>query len=147
MDNEFAVVKLSEEERQRLLGMTKRGKVSARKLNRAHILLMANEGAFDADIVRALHVGKMTVRRTRERFVEGGLDNALNERPRPGGRHKLDGKQEAFLIALTCSNAPQGREHWTMQLLADKMVELKMVDELSDETVRRLLKKGTSNHG
>jgi transposase len=141
------IVELSDEERESLLNLTRKGKISARKLNRAHILLMADDQAIDADIASSLHVGPATVARIRKRFFEGGLDQALNERPRPGAERKLDAKQEAFLIATACSNPPNGRKRWTMQLLANKIVELKVVDELSDETVRRTLKRGTSSRG
>jgi transposase len=92
-------------------------------------------------------VGIATVERVRKRFVEEGLEAALNERPRPGGQRKLDGKQEAFLIALACSTPPEGRRSWTMQLLADKLVELRVIDAISDETVRRTLKKTSLNRG
>jgi transposase len=135
------VVNLSEAERTELLDLVKKGKVAARKLNRAHILLQAHEGAIDESIAASLHVGSATVERIRRRFVEGNLEWALNEKHRPGAKCKLDPKQAAFLIALACSEPPQGRKQWTMQLLADKMVEVKQVESLSDETVRRTLKK------
>ncbi len=135
------VVDLSEAERAPLLDLVKKGKVAARTLNRAHILLQADEGATDEAIARSLHVGTATVQRIRRRFVEGNLEWALNEKQRPGAKCKLDTKQAAFLVALACSDPPQGRSQWTMQLLADKMVELKQVESLSDETVRRTLKK------
>jgi hypothetical protein len=79
--------------------------------------------------------------------VEGGLEHALNESPRPGGRRKLDGHQEAYLVALACSDPPEGKKRWSMQLLADRLVELEIVEEISDETVRRTLKKGTLSRG
>lgn len=141
------IVKLSDEERRQLLELTKKGKVSARKLNRAHILLAANDGTADAPIAAALHIGPATVGRIRKRFVEEGMEAALNERPRPGAIRRLNGKQEAFLVALACSQSPEGHEHWTMQLLADKLVELEVIDHISDETVRRVLKKGRLNPG
>ena len=94
-----------------------------------------------------MHVGKATVERTRKRFVEGNLPRALNEDPRPGAKRKLDDKQEAFLIATACSTPPAGRPKWTAQLLAERMVELQQVDTLSDETVRRTLKKTSSSRG
>lgn len=140
-------VTLTEEERGYLLGLTKKGKVSARKLTRAHILLQADAGVLDKAIAAALHIGIATVQRIRKRFVEEGLDGALSERPRPGGRRKLDGKQEAFLIALACSTPPEGRQCWTMQWLADRLVAVQVVEAISDETVRRTLKKTRSNHG
>jgi transposase len=138
------VVDLSEEEKAELKSLTKKGKTSARKLNRARVLLLANEGETDKQIAKALGVGTSTVERIRKRFVEeGGLEEALNERRRPGGERKLDGKQEAYLLALACSDPPRGKKQWTMQLLADRLVELEVVvDSISDETVRRTLKRG-----
>jgi transposase len=141
------LVTLSEDERAHLLALTKKGKVAARKLMRAHILLQADAGVADTAIAAALHAGTATVERIRKRFVEEGLEAALSERPRPGGRRKLDGKQEALLIALACSTPSEGRKCWTMQLLADKLVELHVVDTISDETIRRTLKKTPSSHG
>jgi transposase len=136
-------IDLSDEERTYLLEFIKSGERSARKINRARILLLADEGKKDRDIVEALHTSVPTVQRTRKRFVEGGLDGALNEQPRPGGRirKKLDEKGIAILETLARSEPPKGRKHWTMQLLADRLVELKVVDRISDETVRKELKK------
>ncbi len=88
-----------------------------------------------------------TVERIRKRFVEGGLEWALTERPRPGGTPKLQGKAEAFLIATACSAPPRGRQRWTLQLLAERVVEVGLVDTISDETIRRTLKKTTLNPG
>jgi transposase len=141
------IVNLADDERAQLLALTKRGKVSARRLSRAHILLQADTGLSDDAIAQALHIGPATVERIRKRFVEDGLEAALSERPRPGGQRKLDGKQEAFLIALACSTPPEGRACWTMQLLADRLVELQVVEAISDETVRRTLKKTRSSRG
>jgi transposase len=141
------LVILTAEERAHLLALTKKGKVSARKLTRAHILLQADAGVSDKAIAAALHIGIATVERIRKRFVEEGLDAALSERPRPGGQRKLDGKQEAFLIALACSTPPEGRQCWTMQLLADTLVAVQVVEAISDETIRRTLKKTRSNRG
>jgi transposase len=135
------IVTLTDDERAQLLALTKRGKVSARRLTRAHLLLQANTGLSDEAIAQALHIGTATVERIRKRFVEEGLEAALAERPRPGGQRKLDGKQEAFLIALACSTPPEGRTCWTMQLLAEQLVELQVIAAISDETVRRTLKK------
>lgn len=141
------IVNPSEDEHRELLDLVKKGKTSARKLNRAHILLHAREGATDDAIAAALHVGRATVQRTRKRFVEGNLERALHEDPRPGREPKLNDKQEAFLIATACSTPPEGRNSWTMQLLADEMVRLGQVESISDETVRRDLKKTHSNRG
>jgi len=135
------LVSLTDAERETLLTLTKKGSVAARKLTRAHILLQADAHATDDTIATALHIGTATVERTRKRFVEGGVEAALTERPRPGGKAKLDGKAEATLVAWTCSAPPDDRAHWTMQLLADKLVELQVVATISDETVRRTLKK------
>ncbi len=141
------VVDLTTEERAELKRLLSGGQARVRRLNRARILLLADEGATDKAIAAALHLGKCTVERTRLRFVEGGLDRALHDRPRPGKARLLDGKQEAFLVALACSDPPEGRVRWTMQLLADRLVELHVVEAITDETVRRLLKKTTSNPG
>lgn len=141
------VVDLSEEERERLEATSSRGTSKARRLRRAHILLLADEGLLDAEIARAMNAAVTTVERTRKRFVEEGLEAALSERPRPGAKRKLDGHQEAHLVALACSEPPEGRKHWTMQMLADRLVEVGLVEEISDETVRRALKKGERNRG
>ena len=141
------LVTLTAEEREHLEALLKRGRIGARVSARARILLHAAEGATDAAIATAVRVGEATVERTRQKFVEGGVAWALRERPRPGGRRKLDGKQEAFLVATACSTPPAGRERWTMQLLADRLVEVHLVDAISDETVRRTLQKTNSNRG
>ena len=141
------LVTLTAEEREHLEALLKRGRIGARVSARARILLHAAEGATDAVIATAVRVGEATVERTRQKFVEGGVAWALRERPRPGGRRKLDGKQEAFLVATACSTPPAGRERWTMQLLADRLVEVHLVDAISDETVRRTLQKTSSNRG
>jgi transposase len=141
------LVTLTEAERTTLHDLTKKGKVAARRLTRAHVLLQADAGATDDTIAAALHIGRATVERIRKRFVEQSFEAALSERPRPGAKRKLDGKAEATLVAWTCSTPPDDRSCWTMQLLADKLVELKVVDSISDETVRRTLKKTTSSPG
>jgi transposase len=140
-------VDLTEEERAWLSAVIAKGKASARKVRRAHLLLLAAEGRSDSAIASALHIGRATVERTRKRFVEEGLEAALSERPRPGGVPKLDGKQEAFLVALACTYPPEGRKRWTTQLLADRLVAEGVIAAISDETVRRTLKKGTSSPG
>lgn len=135
------IVDLTPQEREHLLGLLRRGKMSARKLTRARILLKADEGLSDEQIAQALHAGVATVSRLRKRFVEEGFENALKERPRPGQAPKLTGKQQAHLIATACSKAPEGRTRWTLRLLADKVVELGFVDSISPETIRKVLKK------
>ena len=111
------------------------------------MLLHAVEGATDEEIAQSLHLGVSTVHRARQRFVEEGLRAALNEQPRPGKTPVLTGKQEAFIVALACSTPPEGRCRWTMQLLAECLIELKQVEEISHDTVRRVLKKTTSSRG
>lgn len=140
-------VDLTENEREQLLNIARRGKSSARKVKRALILCKADEGLRDQEIAEALLVGAATVSRVRQRFVEEGLESALNERPRPGQRRKLDGKQEAHLVAVACSHAPAGHARWTLKLLADKVVELEFADSISPETVRQVLKKTNSSRG
>jgi transposase len=135
------VVTLTDEERAQLLALTKKGRVAARRLTRTHILLQADAGATQDAIAAALHIGRATVVRICRRFIEEGLEAALRDRSRPGAQRKLDGKQEAFLIALACSPPPEGRKCWTMQLLANQLVERRVVEAISDETVRRTLKK------
>ena len=140
------IVDLTADERDELLQLIRRGKERVRKVTRARILLHAADGLTDEEIAAALSTGIATVERTRRRFVEEGM-NALNEHPRPGKRRKLTGKQEAHLIAVACSTAPEGRERWTLRLLADKVVEMGLANSLSYETVRRTLKKTNSSRG
>lgn len=140
------IVDLTADEREQLLQLTKRGKPSARKVTRARILLKAADELTDDQIATALDVGVATVERTRKRFVEAGL-GALNERPRPGARPKLTGKQQAHLVAVACSTAPEGHRHWTMRLLAGKVVELGFTESFSRESIRRMLKKTSSSPG
>ena len=140
------IVDLSADEREQLLQLIRRGKPSARKVTRARILLKAADDLTDDQIATALDVGVATVERIRKRFVEQGLD-ALNEGPRPGARPKLTGKQEAHIIALACSKAPEGHNHWTLRLLAGKVVELGFTESFSRESVRRVLKKTSLSPG
>ena len=135
------IVKLTDEERQSLLELTSKGKIRARMMKRAQILLKADEGLKDAEIMSALSTSRPTVERIRKRFVQGNLEKALHEDPRPGSKTKLDGRAEAQLIALACSEAPDGHERWTLRLLADKLIELDVVESISHETVRQYLKK------
>lgn len=134
-------VNLTAEERQELLDMTSQGRINARKMKRAQVLLRADEGLKDEAVMAAVGVSRPMVERTRKRLVEGGLTKALNEDPRPGAKRKLDGRAEAHLVALTCSEPPDDHEHWALRLLADKLVELGVVESVSYETVRQTLKK------
>ena len=146
MANKY-IVDLTVDEQEYLLNLIKKGKSTARKVARARVLLLADEGASDAEIAEAFHLGVSTVHRTRQRFVEEGLTAALSEQPRLGRTRSLTGKQEAFIVALACSAPPKGRCRWTMGLLADRLIELKQVGEISPVTVHRVLKKTTSNPG
>jgi transposase len=148
------LVTLTSDEREQLAGLLSAGKRSALTLARARILLKADQAdggpAWPDDrIAEALDCGVRTVERLRQRFVERGLEAALGRKPqdRPSRERKLDGRAEARLIALACSEPPDGRAAWTLQLLADKLVELKVVDSVCDETVRRVLKKTRSSRG
>jgi transposase len=132
-------VDLSEAERLELEALLSGGKNAARKLKRAQILLAADAGASDETIASAVRVSGSTVYRTKRRFVEGSLELALSEEPRPGAARKLSGKETALLVATACSNPPRGRKRWTLELLADAMVKLTEHDSLSRETVRRRL--------
>lgn len=142
------VVTLAPAERGQLGAMTRAGKRSARTITRARILLLADQadggpGWEDRRVAEALGCGHRTVGRVRERFVTEGLDAALTHKPqaRPGRGPVLDGAAEARLIALACEEAPNGRKRWTLRVLADKLVELEVVESVSRETVRRVLKK------
>jgi transposase len=141
MPSKKYLINLSDEERQALIELTRKGELKARKFKRAMVLLKANEGLSDSQITAALNVSRPCVERLRKRFVEGGLDRSLNEDPRPGQKRKLDGRAEAQLVATACSNAPAGHEHWTIRLLAGKLIELGIVESISPETVRLTLKK------
>lgn len=139
MPKKTHVIELSEAERMELEAIVKSGKRKARTMQRAQTLLWSDIGKTDGEIAELHGITPLTVARTRQRWVE---DGSLEDKPRRGRDKKLDGKQEAFLVALACSDAPGERESWTMQLLADRLVELKIMDEaISDETVRRTLKK------
>ena len=148
------VVELTTEERQQLEGMVKKGKALARKIQHAQILLKADQGALgpgwtDEQIAQAYGAAVRTVERIRERLVEHGLEEALAARRQreQAPRRKLDGAAEAKLVAIACTPAPEGRCRWTIRLLADKMVELRIVDSLGRETVRQTLKKTRLNLG
>jgi transposase len=141
------LVDLTSEEQGYLLDVVRKGKTTARRVARAHVLLRAAEGAADEEIAETLHLGLSTVHRTRQRFVDEGLTAALSERARSGSPPVLTGKQAAFLVALACSTPPAGRRRWTMKLLADRFVELRQIDMISLKTIGRVLKKTTSNPG
>src|SRR6202166_952486 len=132
-------VDLSQIERTALRALLSGGKHASRKLKRAQILLAADAGASDEEIARSVGVGGSTVYRTKRRFVEGNLERALREEPRPGAERKLTGKEEALLLATACASPPEGRARWTLELLAGAIVKLTEHKSLSHETVRRRL--------
>ena len=147
---------LNGKKRSTLKRLVNTGTEKARKITRARILLLADEsprgisrgmGKTDKEIIEALGVSARTVAATRQRFVEEDLEGALNEKPRPGRPPKLSGRDEAMLTAIACSEPPEGRARWSVRLLADKLVELDIVDSISRESVREYLKKGISSHG
>jgi len=146
-------VALSEEQRNALYQLISLGKALARKLAHAWILLKIDRNTAgnewtDEQVAAAFEVSRYTVIRLRERFVEHGLDDALNHRHASQTRSRaLDGEQEAHLIALACSPCPEGQARWTLRLLAGRMVELEYTEQVSYETVRRVLKKTNSNRG
>jgi transposase len=131
---------LTDEDRVKLHDLLKVGEHPARSIARGSILLLANQGKTDDEIAQTLEIGRATVQRVRKRYSQKGLDSALAEFPRPGAKPRLDGRQEAYLVALACSDAPEGRTCWALQLLANKLVQLHVVEGVSDETVRRVVK-------
>jgi transposase len=135
------IVDLSLEEREQLLELIRKGRPSARKVKRANILLLSDAGKTDAEIVESLHTSLSTVERTRRKLVEGGLEFALNERQRPGGKPVLDAKAEAVLATLAQSEPPEGHKRWSLRLLTSRLLELDVVETVSRETVRLALKK------
>lgn len=147
--NKKYIVTLSLEERNSLLNLLSLGQGPTRRLTHARILLKADQGPHgpgwsDQQISEALEVSLPTIARVRERFVFEGLEAALKRRPNSNPRScKIDGEQEAHLIALTCSQPPAGHKRWTMRLLATQMVDLDYIDTVSHETVRQVLKKRT----
>lgn len=142
------VVNLSDEERAHLLQLVRTGRQRSRVVARARVLLKADEGVTDVDVAAAVDIGIATVHRIRQHCVEDGVDAALRDRPRPGSRHlKFSPKQHAHVIALACSEPPAGRTRWTLRLLADRVVELRLAECCSYETIRRALKKTSLSPG
>lgn len=142
------IVTLTEAERTTLRGLLARGKGAARRLAHARVLLKADQGLPDETIVGEEEVSRPTVERVRKRFVEEGLEAALDpRRPETPRERKIDGEVEAHLIAVACSAPPEGAARWTLRLLADRLVELEHLDAVSHETVRQALKKTNSSRG
>ena len=134
-------VTLTDEERQHLEGLARRRTAAARMVRRAQALLLAGQDKTDEVIAKQLRMGVATLERLRRGFVEEGLAASLRERPRPGARPKLGPKEQAFVVALACTKPPEGRSRWTMRMLADRVVELQLVPDITDEAIRRLLKR------
>jgi len=141
------IVSLTPLERNFLEQLTKKGKIAAYKMNHARILLKADinqegGGWTDRQISESLDIGHATIERLRQRLVEEGIESALNRRAQKNRRPKIiDGEKEAYLIAIACSETPIGKCNWTLKMLADKMVELNYVEQVSTETIRQTLKK------
>lgn len=134
-------VKLRPKEQELLKELTNKGTEKARKITRCRILLLADSGKSDTQIIEALKIARNTIRQTRSRFAQEGLEAAINERPRSGAPKKFSGRQRAKITAIACSQPPEGRSRWTLRLIADRVVELEMVNGISHQTVKRLLKK------
>jgi transposase len=141
------IVKLTAEDRDYLTQFIRRGKASARSLARARILLMADEGYSNKEIVEVIKVSRPTVNHIRKRYCQEGLDSAINEKPRSGAPPKIDGTIEAQVTLLACSKPPEGKSTWTLKLLADKIVELEVIESISTMTVQRILKKARPSLG
>jgi len=143
-------IQLTAEQRQGLEAFTSKGQAPARKINHAQILLKSDEGKWtDAQISQAFGVSEATIWRVRRRFVEHGLDEALNRRPQPERpeKRKVTGDQEAHLVALVCSPPPAGYQRWSIRLVRKHVIELEIVEQVGRETIRQTLKKMNSNHG
>jgi transposase len=141
-------VRLTKKQRKELKKLTHSGVISARKLNRARVLLLSDEARAtgrktDPEIAEVLGISEATVVRVRRRFVQEGLEAALNEKARPGKPKQLSGKDKAAVVALACSDPPEGYARWSLRLLADKLVELELVDTISHTSVQEVLKKTT----
>jgi transposase len=147
------IVSLTASERTILEQLTKKGKTTAYKMNHARILLKADinqegGGWTDSQISESLNIGHATIERVRQRFVEEGISSALNRREQKNRRRRIiDGEKEAYLIAIACSQTPTGKSNWTLKMLADKMVELNYLEQVSTETIRQTLKKTNLNLG
>ena len=136
-----AFVQLTPEQRAELTDRLEREALNGRRRRHIQILLLADEGRTDEQIASATGASRSTVDRHRTRFAREGLEAALTDKPRSGAPAKLDGKQEAMIVALACSDAPGDRARWTAKLLANRAVELEVVESISEATVRRVLKK------
>ena len=138
-------VKLKAKDQNQLKQHLSKGQDSARKLNRCRLLLLAHEGKTDEQICDAIGISMATAANVRRRFCQEGFDSALNEKPRCGAPKKFEGKTRAKITAVACSKPPKGRSRWTLRLLADRLVELDIVDDISFKSVGNILKKTNSN--
>jgi transposase len=138
---------LTDEDREYLNQFIRHGRASVRSVARARILLMADEGYSNKNIVKVLKITRPSVNRTRKRYCEEGLDSAINDKPRSGAPLKIDGTIEAQVTLLACSKPPEGKSTWTLKLLADKIVEMEVVESISAMTIQRILKKAKPNLG
>jgi transposase len=142
-----ALVRLSDEQRADLTRRLEHDALTGRQRRRVQVLLLADRGETDSRIAHTTGAAPSTVERIRWRFVAGGLEAALGDKPRSGAPPQLDGKQEALIVALACSDAPDGQAKWSARLLAHRAVEMEIIESLSESTVRRLLKKTRSSRG
>jgi transposase len=140
-------IQLKEQERQELEQLIRKGIRSARELTRARILLLSDQGQGVGQVTEAVLCSRGTVINVKKRYLEGGLEAALYDKPRPGARPKITGDVEAHLIALTCSDPPEGYSQWTLRLLANRLVELELVESISHTAVGQVLKKTNSSLG
>lgn len=135
------LVKLKTKDQELLKQLVSKGSQKVRTITRCRILLMANERKTDTEIIETLKVARNTIRTVRFRYVHDGLEAAINEHSRPGAPNKFTGRDKAKVTAIACSEPPEGRNRWTLRLIADTMVELDIVDDISHHTVQRVLKK------
>lgn len=147
MQNKKHKVELGPDVRESLLALLSKGHHKASAIRRAHILLKTDEGKTDTEISDVLYISEQTIRRVRLRYVEEGLESALQDKPHPERGLKLDGEKEAYLIALACSDPPSGQKRWTLELLAERLVSDGIVCRIAPETVRLMLKKTVSSLG
>ena len=141
------IVKLTDGQRNELFSLLNKGEHSSRVIKRVNILLQSDSGKTAPQIAEDLKTSQQTVYNIRKRLTNGGLESSLYEKPRQGGKRRLDARQEAHIIATACSAPPGCRSRWTIRLLTDRIVELGIVDEISRETVRRTLKKTSLSLG
>jgi transposase len=147
MPKKSPVIQLSDDEYLQLRQYVREGKKSSRTITRARVLLLSDEHVPDEEICQQLDVGRVTLYRIRRKYHDGGLTHALHDKRRSGAPSKIDGRVEASLTMLACSAPPEGYGRWTLQLLADKLIALKVIDAISLESVRTTLKKTSSNRG